>query len=218
MFKIIIELFVLGVVSSYSFCAVKCLPAILLYIPAVNRTPLKNFFTALSFLLTRTIIYSIYGSLAAIMGIYITQQFNIHHNIFNNFAGIIIIVVGLFIIIKGYSVKCCYNKNKFTDKFNHILKTSPVLGASFLGVANSLVPCPPLLVVLTFIAVNSENILSGFIFGTAFGTGKIISPILILAPCIGLFHNKIKSFKLNNDLLRIFLGILIVLFGISILV
>ena len=125
------------------------------------------------------------------------------------FGGAIIILIGILTIIrdsKGNNRIC----SRISGWFNRrMLGIQPVT----LGLIVGLLPCAPLLAVLSYIGLVSLVWQRCILYSLVFGLGTLISPLLILALGAGavpkMLLNKPKAYRA----LRLVSGFIIVFFG-----
>lgn len=125
------------------------------------------------------------------------------------FGGMIIILIGIFIIKDSIRItQACFVPSPVTKFFRNI-KGSGVT----LGLIMGLLPCMPLLAVLSYIGLISFSWQRCIFYSLIFGLGTLISPLILLVLGAGLIHkilfNKPKIYRI----FRLICGFIIVFFG-----
>jgi len=203
-----LELFILGLTVAYGPCLLFCSPAILAYIGGTSRGWRSGLRSALTFSLVRLLVQVVLVSLAAMLGVLLTERLQRGQGGLQIAGGIFIIVMGLFLAIGGKDItQKCFCRGEG--------------GAAFLGLVEGLVPCAPFLSVLVYAALRAETVLQGVVFGAAFGGGAFLSPILLFSPLVGEVAGKLTGKRYQqvigriSGLLLIGFGLLLTLGGVS---
>jgi sulfite exporter TauE/SafE len=207
-----IELFVIGITGSFGPCLAFCSPVILPYIAATRHSWREGLRTTLLFLFTRLVAYVLLGLLAGWSGRLLTVWLHQFDYLIFLGGGIFISFLGLLIIFgKEPGHRLCQTLRR------QVVDNS-IKGPILLGFTVGILPCLPLLGVLAYIALKTQNIWQGAFYGFAFGVGKFISPLVpfgVLASTLpaGL----IKSHKVYLFFTRL-CGFILSLIGINLLI
>lgn len=170
-------LFVLGITVSFGPCVAHCSMVILPYIGATAKNWKDGLMAILMFSIARLAIYGTLGLLAGLLGRTIIDQLL-------QFEISIMIAGGVFIASLG--VYIFWHKNKaFGCRSAPCASRASIKGPAMLGLFAGILPCLPLLGVLTFTALYAQNPLHGAFYGLAFGAGKLFSPLIVLGMLVG---------------------------------
>lgn len=157
--------FLLGMAYGSTVCSLSCLPVLAPCLLATGRGFKDGIFLSLAFLQGKIVAYGFMGGLAAWLGTSLLRGAFLEPAI----AGLVMIVVGglLPFMKQGKCAKRC----------NRVGRRLPLFT---LGMSTSFIPCPPLIVVLAA-AGQQGNISGGIICGAVFGSGLMVSPLLLAA-------------------------------------
>jgi len=217
MVKIILSLFFLGLSFGWGPCVASCGPILISYVAGTKKGILKSISVYLIFSLSRIFVYLILGLLVFLAGRFFTEQF------LGGSSKYILIGGGIFIIIMGILValgKRIEFKSwcRFQEKFLQRDKKSILL----FGLITGFLPCAPLLVVLSYIALVSKTWWQGLFLTFSFGLGTLLSPLILLvifASLLPKFFVNLKEFYMRIfsfvcGLIIIFLGANMVMRGL----
>lgn len=209
--KIYIDLFITGITLGWGPCLSFCTPLVLPYVAATQKGWLSGLKATLVFSFSRIISYMLLSSASVILGQHLVRNFyeSERGSIVYIFASVFILLLGAVILIGKYPrPHIC----RFLTK--HIGPQS-IKGMIFLGILVGMLPCLPLLGVLTYIAFTSQNVFDGMLSGLIFGIGTLISPLVLL----GAFAGEFSSFLSKRPLIyRIFsrlCGLILMYLGIE---
>ncbi len=208
--KIIFSLFISGLLLGAGPCLATCGPILISYIAATRQNPKQGILVWFLFSLSRICAYLIISVSIFLLGEFLVRQNLIYiAKYVYLLGGVIIILIGIFIII-GSSA----GSNRFcsiiSERVNRrLLKIQPVT----LGLIIGLLPCAPLLAVLSYIGLVSVSWQRCIVYSLSFGLGTLISPLLPLTWGAGwiskLLFNKPKVY----GVLRLICGFIIVFLG-----
>lgn len=168
--KIAIELFIIGITVSCGPCLAFCSPIILSYIAGTRQGWKEGLVAILTFSFARLVIYCLLGLLAGLFGRVIAEWlYQFDYLIFLG-GGIFISLLGLLIIF-GEEPHICQVLRRHTVD-------SSIKGPIMLGIIMGILPCLPLLGVLAYIALKTQNLWQGAFYGLAFGVGVLVSPLI----------------------------------------
>ncbi len=194
-----LELFLLGLAVSYGPCLAFCAPAILAYIAGTSRSWRSGLSSGVIFSLTRFAVQVVLITAASWLGIILTETLHRRLDTLQLLAGVFVAVVGIIVLLGG-------------SKFKFCPRTSGG-GAAFLGFIEGATPCLPFLGVLVYTAFRARTTTEGLVFGLAFGSGALLSPILFLSPLLGGLAGKFSAGNGHNILFKLS-GLLLVGFGL----
>lgn len=125
------------------------------------------------------------------------------------FGGIFIGTIGILMLIDK-NFKACHALRSF------FLKKDTLTIFTF-GLVIGMLPCLPLVSVLSYIGLISKSWYNGLFYSLAFGLGTIISPLLLISALSGL----ISRINLNNEYfakaINIICGFIITILGMHLL-
>ncbi len=202
--KITISLFLLGLSFGAGPCLASCGPLLISYIAGTEKKITKSIGAYFIFSLSRILVYLILGlsifffGQAILLGSFSRYLFL--------FAGLFIIIIGLLIAVgKNLNYKLC---QKTQDLF---LKKDAKTIITF-GLLAGVLPCAPLISVVSYIGLMAKHWLNSLVYSLAFGLGTVISPLFLLVVFAGLIPKIINKpsfyrvFNLICGLIIIFLG------------
>ena len=209
MLKIIVSLFISGILFGSGPCLASCGPILISYIAGTKKEPIKGLLVYVLFSLSRISVYVLLS-----LGIFFLGKFTMDRFL-GSFSKYLLIIGGVFIIIMGLLIIsgkrwesgiCCY---LYKNVLEHDKKSIAIL-----GVIIGLLPCAPLLVLFSYIGLVSKTWVSSLFYSLAFGMGTFFSPLLLLAIASGfitrLFKNQIIPFQ---RILSFLCGLIIILLG-----
>ncbi len=176
--KVYIAVFIMGITVGWGPCLAFCAPVLLPYIAATRKGWLEGLKATLAFSISRIVPYAILGSISAALGQYLIRNFYQSRAvlIIQILAAGFILLAGLVIIVgKSPHLRICRALSK------HIGQEG-VKGMVLLGFLIGMLPCMPLLGLLTYITLISESFLHGMFLGLTFGVGTLISPLILFGP------------------------------------
>ena len=209
MWAIALELFIAGLALGASRCALFCAPILLPYVAGTKKGFKQGLNTTLTFCFFRLLGYVLLGALAGIAGGVIVGFLGQYRQDIYLFGGSFLVVLGLFILIwdKEPRVYFCKILHKY-------FINRGFFSMALLGFVVGISPCGPLLGVLAYIALISENIFQGAFLGLSFGLGTaLITPLIILGVLASLLPKLIFKTPQIYKLFRRFCGILLIIFG-----
>lgn len=161
-------------------CLFYCIPLILAFTLGSGVKFRNTLLDILIFLSGRFLAYIILAFIAALSGMALRNLIGSAFVLYSKpLAGIISIVLGLVILLdrKPWEPGYCLHRRKI-----------PTWGGLFgLGFIIGVNPCPPLIALLSEIALLSKSTLDGAAYGAAFGLGTFIPAFVITVGLSGLF-------------------------------
>ncbi|MEN8133987.1 MAG: sulfite exporter TauE/SafE family protein [Thermodesulfobacteriota bacterium] len=169
-------LFTLGLFYGATVCSMTCLSYLGPYLLGTGDGFLDGLLSSLSFGLGKICCYVFLGGLAGYLGQKLTYS-PVHTWAMG------LILIGVAISIPFVAKKNCQKKCNQSNKRASLLT---------LGAATSLVPCPPVLAILT-LAAGQGSMVTGMGFGLFYGLGIIISPLLLVGGSLSLVSQKLRQ-------------------------
>lgn len=183
------ELFIIGITVSLGPCFAFCGPVILPYIAATRRGWKEGLKATLIFLFSRLVAYIILGLLAGLLGRLLILWLRQFEYLIFLIGGILILIIGLMIIFgkESHPLLCQFLSRQVVD--------NNIKGPMLLGLIVGILPCLPILAVLSYIALKSQNLWQGAFYGFSFGMGKFISPLIPL----GVLASSLPKVLIKNQ-------------------
>ena len=169
-------LFTLGLVYGATVCSMTCLSYLGPYLLGTGNGFRDGVISSLSFGLGKICCYVFLGGLAGYLGRELTSSPA-------QTLTMGIILIGVAISMPFVAKRSC------RDKCHQGSKRASLLT---LGAATSLVPCPPVLAILT-LAASQGSMVTGMGFGLFYGLGIIISPLLLVGGGLSLVSQKLRQ-------------------------
>jgi len=207
------KLFITGLMLGWGPCLGICLPVLLPYIIGTEKGWKNGFFASLAFSVSRLIAYAILGFLAGyaaklLLNTFYTQKISYY---ITASGAIVIILLGVLITAgKDFEIPLCNLLRK------HIIERG-MRGIILLGLLVGFSPCAPLAGILTFIILQAKSGIEGFLYGSVFGLGTILSPVLLLGTLAGATTSYLKKFHTLSNIISRACGVLLVIWGLQIL-
>lgn len=132
--------------------------------------------------------------------------------VLGSFAKYVFVCGGLFIITLGFFI--CIGKNiklKFLQKDKQNI--------FIIGLIIGLVPCAPLLVILSYVGLVSKSWPQALLYSASFGIGTALSPLLLLVIIASFFNSILENLKEIYCRVFTFLcGLVMMVLGIHLIV
>jgi sulfite exporter TauE/SafE len=169
-------IFLLGLAYGATVCSLTCLPCLGTFLMGCGNGFRDGVIGSLFFMSGKVASYTIFGGLAGLLGHVLTLT-AAQQKIIPGIA-----LIGAALMLPFMSAGGCQQKRAEVDK-----RTSLLL----LGMATSLVPCPPLAAIL-LLAAKDGSWFTGAGYGFLYGTGLMLSPLLIAGGGLALIAKKIR--------------------------
>jgi sulfite exporter TauE/SafE len=208
----VLKLFILGITVSFGPCIAHCSTVILPYIATTTQNWKGGLKMILAFSIARLVIYGALGLLTGLLGRIIIEQLLQFELQIMVGGGIIIVSLGLYIFLRKNRAPYC------PVAICRDAHTTNIRGAALLGLLTGVLPCLPLLGVLTFTALYAQDLWQGALYGLAFGAGKFFSPLIVLGMLAG---SALSFFNRHGRMFSYFArlcGIVLIVIGFRLLV
>lgn len=211
--KIILSLFLAGLLFGSGPCVASCGPFIITYIAGTKKNITRGIMVYLLFSSARIFVYA-----ALSLAIFFLSRLAIER-LLGSLYKYVLISGGGFMIIIG--VFLAFGK-KFEFHFLQSLyknllerdKKSVVVAGLIIG----LLPCAPLLSVLSYVGLISRTWASSLLYSLAFGIGTFVSPLILLAILAGIIPRVLLDKKAAYYPIFTFIcGFIIIFLGIQLI-
>jgi sulfite exporter TauE/SafE len=210
MSKIIATSFLLGLSFGIGPCIASCGPLLISYTAGTNKNIIKSFFMYLLFSLSRIFIYVVFS-----LAIFLLGQFIID-SILSPISKYVFISAGTFIMIIG--VLICLGKNpnhKFCQRLQNFFLRKDTKTVIILGLIVGILPCAPLISVLSYIGLVAKHWFDALLYGLFFGLGTAMSPLLLFVIFSGFITKAIVERNKFYRVFNIVFGMVIILLGLE---
>jgi len=205
-----IELFTTGLLMGFGPCLLYCAPVLLSYIVGTSDNWRQGLRTTLAFSIARLLAYGLLGTAAGVSG-QLIGRFIQSAPLIEILGGVIIAAMGTLMVLgKEAGPRLCT-----------LLRSEG--NPALLGFLTGLSPCPPLVGVLIGIALSTTSPgfnpgLMGALYGLAFGSGTLLSPLLALGPLAGGFSGRLMGKPILHIWLQRLSGLVLFAFGLHLAV
>jgi len=213
MFKILFSLFLIGFSFGIGPCIASCGPILISYTAGTNKNIIKSALVYLLFSLSRILIYMCLSLFIFLLGqaivSYTLLPFSKYLFIF---GGLFIIAIGLLIILGKNP------EHKFCNKLQNFFLNKDSKTVIILGLIVGILPCAPLISVLSYVGLVSRHWLDALLYALFFGLGTLVSPLFLFVVFSGFIT---KSMVAKSNFYRIFnfiFGLIIVFLGIQLII
>ncbi|MDD5731139.1 MAG: sulfite exporter TauE/SafE family protein [Candidatus Omnitrophica bacterium] len=224
MHKILISLFLYGLIFGSGPCMASCGPILVSYVAGSGKNAAKGLWVYLLFSLAKLFIYLALSVLVFFLGNFAAQRLlGSLWRFVMAAGGIFICLIGILIAfdkIQGFSCESmafCRNNRawKFLEK-NLIAQDKK--SVIFMGMFMGLLPCAPLLAILSYATLVSKAWYQSMFFALSFGIGTILSPLILLVLLSGLITRLLTDKKSNYYRVFSFIcGLVIIVLGIQLI-
>lgn len=209
MFKLPLTFFLVGLSFGAGPCLASCGPLLISYVAGSGKNVPGSIAAYFLFSLPRLVIYAILSLVIYGCGVMMTQISMAPVMKYVTIgAGIIFISIGFLIATRNQYLHrtCAFFQEKFISQDK---KTLVLLGI-FMGI----LPCAPLISVLSYIGFIAKSWQQCLVYGVSFGLGTLLSPLLLLTALGGLIPSIIKDNSVIRKAMDIVCGFVIVILGV----
>lgn len=215
MFRIVLSLFLTGLVLGSGPCILSCGPLIASYITATKKSGYSGLKAYFVFSVVRILVYMALGILAGFFGEHILVDL-----FEGRFLSYLYLIFGFFLILLGATLI----SGKFFTEKGCIFSADGSTGAGdirnlvIFALIVSFSPCLPLISILGFVVLISDTPLKGAIFSGAFGLGTVLSPMILLVLISGWFGQILRDKARMLKVVRLICGIVICYLGVLLII
>jgi len=224
MFKIMLTLFLAGLLFGSGPCIASCGPFLISYIAGARKDITKTITVYVLFSLARICVYA-----ALALAIFFLSRIAVE-GLLRGFYKYVLILGGAFIITIGlfmaFAKRLDFSRflrdpvwaGKFCRGLHKHILEHDAKSIVAVGLIIGLLPCAPLISILSYIGLISRTWNSSLLYALSFGIGTFVSPLILLVVIAGVVP-RILLYK-KESYYRIFsliCGIVIVFLGIQLI-
>jgi len=212
--RILLSLFILGFSFGFGPCLASCGPILISYIAGNKKNILKSLWAYALFSSARIFVYCLLGLL-----IYFLGRFFAEH-LLQGLSRYIYIAGGVFVVVIGTltaSGKRLENRPcQFLKKNLLEYDKKSIL---IFGFVIALLPCAPLLALLSYVGLISKSWVFSLLYSLIFGLGTLVSPLLALV-FLASFISRLAmgEQKIYGQIFSFICGMVIIYLGIQLLI
>lgn len=213
MSKTIFSLFLSGIFFGSGPCLATCGPLLISYIAGTKKRILKGFIAYVLFSFARISIYLFLGMAIFFLGNFTVERF------LGNYSKYILIAASSFIIpigllmALGKRLELEFCKILEKNVLGHDKKTTVALGL-IIG----LLPCAPLLAILSYVGLVSKSWIQSLLYSLSFGIGTFVSPLIFLVILASLLPKFLIEKKgIYIQIFNFICGLIIIFFGLQLI-
>jgi len=211
--EISIYLFISGLLFGSGPCIATCGPILISYIAGTNKHFLKALGVYALFSLARITVYLLLAIVIFFFGKFSLER------LLGDYFKLVVIIGGGFVVLVG--LLTALGRRHEIKPFNFLYKNiveQDKKSIVLLGIIMGILPCAPLLAILSYIGLVSKGWVISLVYALSFGLGTILSPLIILAGLSGLlpgfFVNKRARY---SRIFSLICGLIIVVLGIQLI-
>jgi len=204
-----LKLLAAGIGMGWGPCLALSGPILLPYIAATKGGWREGLRTSAAFSLGRLLALAILGGLASVAFASVNRFFPPHR------SGYLYLVMAVFIVLMGALI--VLGKGFKAPLYRTLREQVVDMGTASmlsLGFLIGILPCAPLVAILTYIACVATNVLYGIIYALSFGVGTVV-PLIILGPLVGFFPERVLKSASPLRIFRAICGAILILFGLQ---
>jgi len=196
MINILFSLFLTGMIMGSGPCLLSCGPVLLSYIGGTKSSAMQGLRCWAIFSFSRLLSTVFLAFLAGIAGTALLRRF------YWETSGYIIWgLTGLFIVFLGAMVFVgLHTRFRVCNIISQTARQYDFRNLMILGILVGLLPCIPLIGVLSYITMIATHYSHGILMGAAFGLGVIISPLAFASMIVGAIPG-LKIFQNSNRII-----------------
>jgi len=188
--KIIASLFLTGLLFGCGPCIASCGPFLISYIAGTKKDIPESIIAYVLFSSARILVYLILS-----LAIFFLSQFVVS-KLLGDFSkyllisgGGIMVLLGVFLAL-GKKLEFPFSQSLYKNILERDKKS-----IALLGLIIGLLPCAPLLAVLSYVGLISRTWVLSLLYALSFGIGTFISPLILLVILAGLIPRMLTDKK-----------------------
>lgn len=206
--------FLIGLLFGSGPCLASCGPLLLAYVAGTRKDCRQGVVSYAIFSLARILVYVLLG-----LGVFFFSRVVIEQ-VLARFASQIFIaagglmaLLGLFIAARGNAGLAC------RQPLSALISGQKGKGIFILGLIIGLLPCAPLLAVLSYVGMAAESWSFSLIYALSFGIGTFLSPLILAVVIAGLIPHFLSARRpLYYSLLNWLCAATLVILGIRLII
>jgi len=201
--KLFLSFFLLGLSFGMGPCLASCGPLLISYVSGTGKNIRQGIKVYFLFSLSRISVYLVLGLLIFWLGQQVSEM------ALGGFSRYLYLIGGLFIIFLGVLIMLGKNTgHQFCRNISNTFLKGDTKTALLLGAVIGILPCAPLIALISYIGLVSRHWIEVIRYSIAFGLGTILSPLFILIVFAGLMQRILVSriFNLICGAIIIYLG------------
>lgn len=211
--SIIVSSFVAGLFFGSGPCIASCGPFLVSYVAGTNKNVSKGIAAYVLFSLARISVYIALG-----IGIFFLSSLAIE-NLLAGLRKYILLSGGLFMAVIGLLMVLGRRLDPgFCRALNRVLLENDKKSIFAVGLLIGLMPCLPLLSVLSYIGLVSRGWTQSALYSFSFGIGTFISPLILIVMLAGSIR---RLFLFNEAKYRLIFnsicGMVIIFLGVQLM-
>jgi sulfite exporter TauE/SafE len=212
--KIILSLFLTGLLFGSGPCIASCGPFLIAYIAGTKKDIPKSIATYILFSSARIFVY-----LGLSLAIFFLSRFVIEKILGNLSKYLLILGGGIIVLIGAFlTLGKRWEFNPWQFLYQNILEHDKKSIVA-VGLIVGLLPCAPLLAILSYVGLISRTWFSSLVYTLSFGVGTFISPLILLTVLAGLIPRFLGDKKiLYYQIFSFICGLTIVFLGIQLII
>jgi len=211
-FNILLSVFVLGLTFGSGPCLASCGPMLISYVAGTKKTGLRGLGVYFIFTAARVSVYIALAILAFFFGNIAFER------ILGDNLKYITIAGGLFIIFIGLLIASGREtKLKYFHMCSMKMLERDTKSIIALGLFAGILPCGPLIAVLSYIALVSKTWMASLFYSLSFGLGTFFSPLILLVIFSGFLPVLAQKSVLLQRVLSFVCGLVIIFLGLQLL-
>lgn len=212
MSKLLLSFFIIGLSFGIGPCLASCGPLLISYAVGTNKNVPRSIFVYLLFSLARISVY-VGISLCVFLFGHALASYTL-----GNYSRYIYILGGLFIIIVGLLVMLGKDtEHRFCQRLEKFFLKKDTMTVIMLGLIVGVLPCAPLISVLSYVGLASKHWLDSILCGLFFGLGTLVSPLFILVIFSGFIGRVVRDKDKFYRIFNLICGLIIVFLGIQLI-
>lgn len=209
--KIIISVFLSGVFFGAGPCLASCGPIIISYVAGTKNNITKSLIAYALFSLARISVYVVFSIFIFFLGSFTLER------ILGNSYEFILMIGGAFILFVGALM--FFGKRLEFKAYNSLRRNvieRDKKSIIFFGLITGLLPCAPLLAVLSYIGLVSTAWAHSLLYSLFFGLGTLLSPLILLTILSGLLGQNLSN-KKYYQIFSSICGLIIMFLGLQLI-
>lgn len=208
--KSFLSFFIIGLSFGMGPCLASCGPLLLSYAAGTNKDVIKSALVYLLFSLSRILIYVVFSLIIFLLG-----QVIINYTLLP-FSKYLFISGGAFIAVIGALISLGKSSDhKLCKRLQSFFLDKDTKTVIIFGLIVGILPCAPLISVLSYVGMISKHWFEAVAIGLFFGLGTVVSPLFLFVLLSGFLT---KSIIKKNNFYRIFniiCGLIIIFLGVQ---